>query len=146
MKPNKQLIFESAFPGSNLHLIQARTSKELYEAIEAEVKKRGLSIPELVRDFVSFHLIPGTLKQKISEGKELDSKDRELLEAYRGYLSELAETCSSIDEAQRKIEFKKVNKKVKRHLKGIDALLDKKVEEAVSRVIKKMFEQKKGGK
>jgi hypothetical protein len=142
MKPKKKLVLESAFPGSNLNLVQARVSKDLYEAIETESKKRERSIPELVRDFVSFHLIPGTLKKKISEGKELDSKDRELLEAYRDYLSELAEACTSIDESQRKIEFKKV----KRHLRGIDALLDKKVEEAVSRVIDRMQKEKKGGK
>jgi hypothetical protein len=138
MEPKKQLILESAFPGSNLNLIQVRVSKELYESIEAEAKKRGRSIPELVRDFISFPLIPGAMKQKISEGKELDSKDRELLEAYRSLLSELAEACSSIDEAQEKTEFRKL----KRHIKGFDKML----EAAAERAVKKVLAQRKGGK
>jgi hypothetical protein len=143
MKPP---IFESAFPGSNLHLIQARVSKDLYDAIEAEVSKTGRSIPELIREFVSFHLIPEMLKKKISEGRELDSKDRELLEAYDAYLSELTEACSSIAGSHRKIERKKVDRKVKRRM---DALIDEKVkgmvEQAVDRAIKKVFEKRKGG-
>lgn len=145
MKPP---VFGSAFPGSNLHLIQARISKDFYEAIETESKRRGISIPELVRDFLSFHLIPGALKQKISEGKELDSKDRELLEAYDAYLSELTEACSSIAGSQRKKEDRKVDRKVKRRLEGMDALIDKKVKQMVDQAVDRAFEkvfQKKGG-
>lgn len=143
-KTGKKMIFESAFEGDRSAQLGVRISPEMNEALEAESKKRNQPLSDLVRDSIAFALIPGFLKSKLQEGTELDSKDRALLEACRSYLSEVAEACGEIDGRQRKMGLKKVDRKVKRRLERIDALLDKKVEEAVGRAIKKVFEQKKG--
>lgn len=130
----KQLNFKAAFPGSNTVLLQARVSRELYEALVAEGKKRNQSIPDLIRSFVIFHLLPEKIKNNVEKGIELNTEDREILKAYNAHLTELAEACSSIDEAQEKTKL------VKRHLKGFDKML----EEAAERAVERILARKKG--
>jgi hypothetical protein len=94
----------SLFPGSNTNLIQARVTDSFLEAIEFEAQGRGYTIPELIREYIAFHLIPGTLRRKFDSGASLETRERFLLEVYRGILAELEETYAQIVKAHEELE------------------------------------------
>jgi hypothetical protein len=108
----KAFDLESLFPGSNLNLIQARISESFLKAMDDEAKGREYTIPELIREWLAFHLIPGMLKRKLDSGVSLESRERFVLEAYRGILEELEQLCNQIIKAHEDLEAKAEVKKM----------------------------------
>jgi hypothetical protein len=147
-KTVKEMIFESAFGGRNKSVqLNVRISPELNEALDAESKRRGQQVSDLVRDGIAFLLIPDFLKGKLGEGIELDSKDRALLKAYMEHLLELEKACLAIDEAQEKVKLKEVErrlKKLKSESDWFERLVEKRLGKLVEQKVEEVISRRKG--
>jgi hypothetical protein len=138
----------SLFPGSNVHLIQARVAESFLKAMEFEAQGRGYTIPELIREWVAFHLIPGMLKRKLDLGVSLESRERFVLEVYKGILVELEDICDQIVRAQEELEATSSEKHFdltkKPHFKGTAKQWGKEIADDLFRK-KGLRKFKKGG-
>jgi hypothetical protein len=130
-KESLEFRFAEAFPGANTTLLQVKVSEELYLALEAEAQMRNESVPDMVRDFLSFHLIPPLLKSKMEKG--LDEKDKNTIESFRKYLSDLETMSKGLAAVKKKLKV----------LKEQDAWLSRVTDQALEKVLEQMKEQKK---
>lgn len=139
MEPKeKSLLLESAFSGGNTRLVQVRIPESLYEAMLFEAKNKKQDLPEFLREAFALYTIPATLKKKINEGTELSSNDRSLLKAYRETLSGMASFCSTIDEAQQKLELHRAVKNP-----NVQKLIKTMAEEIVTKLFREGQKPKK---
>jgi hypothetical protein len=97
---SEQISLEAAFHGPRTLLLQVRVSKGLLESLKAEATERNAPLPELVREYLSFCLIPGALDRQIQKGLRIVESENILkdVQEYFVDLSELVEEAETVVE------------------------------------------------
>ena len=87
--------FASTFPGANTEPLHLRISKALQEALETARGNRTL--PDFVREILSFNLVVPLLESKIEKGMEINESDRATLEGFRKHIDNLDRLSKGLD-------------------------------------------------
>lgn len=136
----KKLIIENIFSGEGpTHIVQARVSHAFFRAIEAEAAKRGMTTSELLRNLVGIYFVPQVLTEKIQQHKEFDSRDREVIEAYRAYAKGFAGGLKNVGLLYEKLKVDQIRSEAMKLLSEEGDMRERLIDGLAERIGKRVF-------
>jgi len=135
----KKFLFDSIFPGEGpIHVLQARVSNSFYQAIEVEAARREMTVSELLRGLIGFYFAPEVLAEKIRQGGELDSRDKEVIESCHEYVLALANNLEKVGKLHEKARISQIKSETAKLLSEEDTR-GQLIDEVAKRVAEMIF-------